>query len=113
MCRNCEFIGSVFGSAIKDPHRNYSPVLMLLKELEEQGRIELYAGDCPVSEAKEHLERELHYTVCNYFKCKTCEKFIYIGACIRGTPKFKMLETLKEEKFERLLWGQAGTFFRV
>ncbi len=87
------------------------PLLMMLKEMESQKRIELFAGDCPIEDVLDHLGSELHYTVCHYFKCKACGKFIFIGACIRGTPIFNTLNTLEDIDLDNILWGKIGTLF--
>lgn len=111
VCETCEFIKSVFIAARNEPHYNYMPVLMMLKEIEIQKRIELFAGDCPIEDVSYHLDRELHFTVRHYFKCKSCGQFLFVGACIRGTPIFKTLNSLENENFENVLWGKAGILF--
>ena len=73
--------------------------------------MELYAGDCPLEEAEKHLWEEKHYTVCHYIKCTKCNRYFFIGACIRGTPIYKLLDSLTGEKIDNMLWGQCGTLF--
>lgn len=111
MCKTCDFIKSVFTAAKNEPHHNYMPLLMMLKEIERQKRIVLVAGDCPIEDVLYHLDKELHYTVRHYFKCKSCNQFLFIGACIRGTPIFETLNTLENKNFEKILWGKTGTLF--
>ena len=111
MCLNCDFINSVFISAQKNPVPNYMPVLSLLDQIEKQGRISLFAGDCLLNETHEHLMNELHYTVCHYFQCNTCKKYIFIGACIRGTPIYELRDDLENENIDKRIWGKVGTYF--
>lgn len=79
--------------------------------MEDNKVIELYAGDCKLSETINVLYEEKHYTVCHYFKCNECEQMFFIGACIRGTPIYKQINNIMEEKVEKLLWGKEGTKF--
>lgn len=111
MCETCSFVETVFKAAKSNPHWNYSPVLALLGKMEEQGRIVLAAGDCPIDETASVLNSEMHYTVVHYFQCNECGKYFFIGACIRGTPIFDSLEYLEPEKINRQVWGKLGTFF--
>ena len=34
-----------------------------------------------------------------------------LGACIRGIPKYRKVEDIKDEKIEHLLWGREGSYF--
>jgi hypothetical protein len=111
MCKNCGFINSVFVSARNSPHENYMPVLRVLQQLEKHGQIELYAGDCNLEDAQYHLNQELHFTVCHYYQCRTCERFIFFGACIRGTPIFELRNSLKNENLDKRIWGKFGKYF--
>jgi len=116
ICSTCEFIRDVFEAARKDAHSTYGPVIALLKELEQQGRIELFAGDCPLDEIGQHLNGEIHFTVCHYFKCTSHkryygEKYFFIGACVRGAPRFNVLNSLENEKIATMLWGKTGMLF--
>lgn len=110
MCKTCNFIDVIFNSAKFDAHSNYYPILKLLEQIEKQKRIELIAGDCFIEEVPEVLFREEHYTVCHYFKCSNCDTYIFIGACIRGTPIFKLLNKIDSD-FPKLLWGTVGSYF--
>lgn len=78
----------------------------------EQGRIELYAGDCLIEEAEKNLLGEQHYTICHYLKCKSCSRFFFIGACIRGTPIYKALDNLNDVNLDNMLWGHCGTLYK-
>ena len=116
ICKTCEFIRDVFEAAKKDAHHTYGPVIMLLKEMEEQKRIELFAGDCPIDETSRHLNEEIHFTVRHYFKCTSHERhygerYFFIGACVRGAPMFKILDSLAGENLANVLWGKTGVLF--
>lgn len=111
MCKACDFIGAVFVAAKEDSHMNYAPVVSMLKEMETQKRIELFAGDCLIDEAHEALEDEKHWTVCHYFRCANCRQFIFTGVYIRGIPIFKMIDSLLNVDLEKMLWGREGTYF--
>ena len=108
-CDCCGLIESTFACANAAPHLNYYPVLTMLEALEKQGRIELYAADCKLAEAVEVLNSELHYTVCHYFKCTRCSQIFFLGACIRGTPKFKKIDDIDSINFSNMIWGNIGT----
>ena len=117
ICSTCEFIQDVFEAAKKDAHYTYGPVVMLLREMEQQQRIELFAGDCPIDEISSHLNAEIHFTVRHYFKCTSHERhygerYFYIGACIRGAPIFNILDNLAGENLTTSLWGKIGTLFQ-
>ena len=111
MCNQCDIAKTTFKVAKKEAHMNYYPILKLLEAMEKQNRIELYAGDCFLDETERVLESEQHFTVCHYLKCKTCTKFFFIGACIRGTPKYKILRNLKNEDPTNLIWGKRGILY--
>lgn len=118
MCDICYFISSVFEAARKEKLHAYMPVLMLLRELEKQKQIVLFAGDCPIDEVSFHLGEERHYTIKHYFKCVTHsrfsnDQFFLIGACIRGFPLFQVLDTLKNENLPDTLWGRTGSMFDI
>lgn len=91
MCNRCSSIKSMLETAADDPHANYKPVLSFLIEALNNNVIELYAGDSRLNEAPDILKEEMHYTVCQYLRCKDCGQLFFIGACIRGTPVYKLL----------------------
>ena len=111
MCKQCS-IKTQFEEVGNNPHINYVTTLLFFIELESNNIIELYAGDCKLSEALKILNEEKHYTVCHYLKCKECGQIIFIGACIRGTPIYKQIEDIKDENINNLLWGKEGTMFK-
>ena len=80
-------------------------------ELERQGDIELYAGDCPLEGADAVLDAEKHYTVCHYMQCRSCGALYFVGACIRGTPVFRQVADIKKENLDTRLWGRCGTYY--
>jgi hypothetical protein len=109
MCGNCGIIAALFDAAGQEPHQNYVPVLRFLEAMERKGRVELYAGDCSLSETLDMLDDEKHFTLCQYLRCTQCGQFFFLGACVRGKPKFKIIEDIALENPNNLLWGQVGT----
>lgn len=109
MCRNCNIIAALFDAARDDAHKNYTPLLRFLEALEAQERIELFAGDCLLRETLEVLNSDRHFTVCHYLRCRQCGQLFFFGACIRGTPKYKLIDHIDEERISRMIWGNVGT----
>lgn len=108
MCGNCDIIAALFDAAGQEPHQNYVPVLRFLEAMERKGRVELYAGDCSLTETLDVLDKEQHFTLCQYLRCTQCGQFFFLGACVRGTPKFKIIEDIALENLDNLLWGRVG-----
>ncbi len=92
-------------------YRQYNQLLQKLMELERQGVMELFAGDCPLEETGAVLYAEQHYTVCHYMRCRSCGALYFVGACIRGAPVFQQVEDIKNENLDTRLWGRCGTYF--
>ena len=111
MCKKCSIINALFDAAGDNPHTNYKPTIMFLDGMEKNEVIELYAGDCQLSDTLSVLYEEKHYTVCHYLKCRECGKVFFIGACIRGTPIYKKIDDIDREHLDKLLWGKQGTMF--
>ncbi|MDD3923644.1 MAG: hypothetical protein PHP11_00885 [Erysipelotrichaceae bacterium] len=111
MCDKCNSLKELYSNVINQPYQNYLPTIRHIERMVNLGQIELYAGDCLLEEVDCILYEEKHYTICHYLKCKGCNQFFFIGACIRGTPIYKTLDTLKEEKISNVLWGKCGTLF--
>lgn len=113
-CGECDFISGVFkltDSVENDnKHQVHHPVFLMLRHFERYGRIELYAGDCTTKEFVEREDWEDHFTWCFYFRCKTCGKYFFIGMCIRGTPGFRIQDTVTDTDL-RILWGKEGAYF--
>jgi hypothetical protein len=112
MCQQCSVLKKLFEAAGSNSHYNYIPTLAFINEMVKQGRLELYAGDCPIEDVKEHLFKELHYTICHYFKCKSCNIYFFIGACIRGAPIYRIMKDINSENIDKLLWGKYGILFK-
>ena len=86
---NCPSCGQLAAQMKEDSsisHRQYDQLLQKLMELERQGDMELYAGDCPLEDTGAVLDAEQHYTVCHYMRCRGCGALYFVGACIRGAP---------------------------
>ena len=94
------------------PLRPYGRLLRELMEAERQGRMELFAGDCPLRDAGAVLDAEEHYTVCHYMRCRRCGALYFAGACVWGEPVFRRVEDLRKEALTTRLWGRCGTFYR-
>ncbi len=111
MCNSCYVLEELFKASESNPHENYFPTFAFINEMVTQGRLELYAGDCPLEEMKKHLADEHHFTIQHYFKCKSCNTYYLIGACIRGTPLYKVMLNLTDINFDKNLWGRIGTYY--
>lgn len=111
---NCPSCGQLAAQLKEDnsiSHSQYDQLLQKLMELERQGDIELYAGDCPLEGADAVLDAEKHYTVCHYMQCRSCGALYFVGACIRGTPVFRQVADIKKENLDTRLWGRCGTYY--
>ena len=111
MCKSCLFLNTLFSEAGKSKSCDYSSFMSHLNTLEAQDQLQLVAGDCPIKDATTYLECEEHYAISHYVQCKCCNQYFFVGACIRGTPKYKVLDTLNNKDIERMLWGRCGTWF--
>jgi hypothetical protein len=111
VCDNCHVLKELFKGAESNSQKNYLPVLAFLKEMVRQGRIELFAGDCLLEEVEKQLSDEIHYTIQHYFKCKCCNQYFSVSACIRGIPTYKVVDNLNTINFDNALWGKCGTLY--
>lgn len=112
MCKNCDIVNSSFKKAVSNPHGNFIPVYNFLSVLVAKKQLEIYAGDCPFEEMLTILDEEKHYTVCFYLRCPKCKRIYFFGACIRGTPVYKRIENIKQEKIDNLILGKEGIYFQ-
>ena len=113
MCNNCSILKAAFQSA-PDNRMNYSPILEMVKVMEKHGRVQLYAGDCLLSEIEGVLDKEEHYTVKHYIRCTECGQIYFFGACIRGKPAYKIVTDIdKEQDMLSALWGERGTLYEA
>ncbi|MBS6397097.1 MAG: hypothetical protein KH452_08110 [Clostridiales bacterium] len=110
-CPACSRLADQIKEANCDPHRQYMPMLKALIKLEQQGMIELFAGDCPLEDAPAVLDAERHYTVCHYLRCRSCGAVYFMGACIRGMPVYRRVEDMTKENLDIRLWGRYGTYY--
>ena len=111
MCDKCYILVKIFEAADSNPHSNYLPIISFIEKMIHQERLELYAGDCPIEEVQRILMEESHYTIRHYLKCKTCNQHFLIGACIRGTPVYRIIDKISGENIDNL-WGRYGIYFR-
>lgn len=112
MCNNCMILEELFMVARKEPHLHLVPVYQKLVEMIKQNQLGVYAGDCRFEDALDVLASEKHYTVCFYLQCESCGEIFFLGACIRGVPKYRKVDDIKDEKIEHLLWGREGSYFK-
>ena len=110
-CPSCGPLAAQIEEASGGSYRQYDQILQKLMELEQQGKMELFAGDCTLGDTDAALEAEQHYTVCQYMRCRSCGAIYFIGACIRGAPVYRKVENLQKENLETRLWGRYGTYF--
>lgn len=110
-CSSCDPLAAQMKEASGGSYRQYDQILQKLMELEQQGKMELFAGDCTLGDTDAALEAEQHYTVCQYMRCRSCGAIYFIGACIRGAPVYRKVENLQKENLDTMLWGRYGTYF--
>lgn len=110
-CASCGLLEDLIKDKGENPSCRYDLILQRMRKLEEQGVIELLAGDCPLENAETELDTEQHYTVCHYLRCRSCGTIYFIGACIRGKPVYRKVENLQKENLQIRLWGRWGTYF--
>ena len=111
---NCPFCGQLAAQmkeASGGSYHQYDQLLQKLMELERQGNVELFAGDCPLEDTNAVLEAEQHYTVCHYMRCRSCGALYFVGACIRGAPVFRQVADIRKENLDTRLWGRCGTYY--
>lgn len=111
MCGICSDISSMFLNAVGDNVSEYIKIIDRLQIEYDSNHLWIIAGDCPLSDAAKYLENEEHYTISHYLQCRECSQYFFVGACIRGIPVYKLLETLDNENIESKLWGQFGKRF--
>ena len=110
-CPFCGPLAARMEGATGGSYRQYDQILRALMELERQGGMELFAGDCPLEDAGAVLDAERHYTVCHYLRCRSCGALYFAGACIRGRPVFRRVEDIRKENLDARLWGRCGTYY--
>ena len=111
---NCPSCGQLAAQMKEDSsisHRQYDQLLQKLMELERQGDMELFAGDCPLEDTGAVLDAEQHYTACHYMQCRSCGALYFVGACIRGAPVFRQVADIRKENLDTRLWGRCGTYY--
>lgn len=91
-------------------YRQYDQTLPKFMELERQGVMELFAGDCLLEDTDAVLDAERHDTVCRYLRRRSCGAPYFVGAYIRGAPVFRQVEDIRKEGLNTRLWGRCGTY---
>ena len=97
-CPSCGQLTAQMKEDSSISHRQYDQLLQKLMELERQGDMELFAGDCPLEDTGALLDAEQHYTVCHYMQCRSCGALYFVGACIRGAPVFRQVADIRKER---------------
>lgn len=110
MCEKCDELQLIFDKAERNSTRYYLRAITQINAMVDQGLVELYAGDCPLADVEAILSAEEHYTICHYLRCNGCNKFFFIGICIRGCPVYKSLDELSDKTIKKMLWGRCGTW---
>lgn len=111
ICPSCGQLAAQLKEDSGISYRQYDQILQKLMELERQGVMELFAGDCPLEDTGAVLDAERHYTVCHYMRCRGCGALYFVGACIRGAPVFRQVEDIRRENLNTRLWGRRGTYY--
>lgn len=111
ICPICGPLAAQTKEPLNGSYRQYDQILRRLMELERQGCMELFAGDCPLEDTDAVLDAEQHYTVCLYVRCRRCGALYFVGACIRGAPVFRQVTDIRKENLGTRLWGRCGTCF--
>ena len=111
ICPSCGQLAAQMKEASGGSYHQYDQLLQKLMELERQGNVELFAGDCPLEDTNAVLEAEQHYTVCHYMRCRSCGALYFVGACIRGAPVFRQVADIRKEYLVTRLWGRCGTYY--
>lgn len=111
ICPICGPLAAQTKEPLNGSYRQYDQILRRLMELERQGCMELFAGDCPLEDTDAVLDAEQHYTVCHYVRCRRCSALYFVGACIRGAPVFRQVTDIRKENLGTRLWGRCGTCF--
>ncbi|MEL7603171.1 MAG: hypothetical protein AAGU77_08440 [Bacillota bacterium] len=81
----------------RDAFCDYRAAVSALRQLVENEEVEFLAGNCPLSDIEEHIEREDLYTINHYFRCK-CGQIYYLGFCCRGMPLCQLSDTVPINK---------------
>lgn len=119
MCNNCKEVFSLIKNFSKfDFIRNYQLYNEAIDELillYEKGIIEMYAADLHFKDTMRALEHETKYTIQQYFYCVQCNQVFAIGACIRGTPYFRVIKNVKSkfslQIFTKGIVGRIGVYY--
>ena len=110
-CPLCDQLATQMKEDSSISHCQYDRLLQKFVELERQGDMELFAGDCPLKDTRAVLDAEQHYTVCHYMRCRSCGALYFVGACIRGTPVFRQAADIRKENLGARLWGRCGIYY--
>ncbi|MCP4178776.1 MAG: hypothetical protein GY756_13510 [bacterium] len=80
-----------------------------LRNLVKTSEIVFLAGNCPIDDIEDHLEKGDLYTIEHYFQCE-CGLIYYTGFCIYGRPIVKTLKELPDN-LKTIFSNCFGEFF--
>ena len=110
-CPFCGSLASQIKGALNASYRQYDHILCKLMELEQQGCMELFAGDCPLEDTDAVLNAEQHYTVCHYLRCPQMRRSLFFGCLHPGYTGISAGGRHRKENLSTRLWGRCGTYF--
>lgn len=93
VCPFCGPLAAQTKESLNGSYRQYDQILRKLMELERQGRMELFAGDCPLEDTDAVLDAEQHYTVCHYVRCRRCGALYFWAPAFGARPCFGGYQT--------------------
>ena len=82
ICHSCGQLAAQMKEASGGSYRQYDQLLQKLMELERQGNVELFAGDCPLEDTNTVLE-----------------------------AVFRQVADIRTENLDTRLWGRCGTYY--
>ncbi|MEU4620939.1 hypothetical protein AB0G04_13300 [Actinoplanes sp. NPDC023801] len=74
------------------------------------GTMVLQRADCPLEQTGKILEAETRYTLRHYLRCRSCDRTVLYGLCIRGEPVFRDAEP---DEPLTVPWERSDTFVDV
>ncbi|NLG04270.1 MAG: hypothetical protein GX567_10655 [Clostridia bacterium] len=50
-------------------------------------------------------------TLTVFLSAETKGRIYFFGACIRGTPIYKVIDDITNENIDNMIWGKQGNYF--
>ncbi len=113
-CEKCSEIRKMIAErdAVRYSERSLTINDCALQKMIDDGRMELFAGNCFPADFEKHYSTEDHYITSSVFKCKGCGKYYFAGYCVRGLPVLEEYSEGEALNFAKHMdWGYEGTFF--